>query len=112
MLICKKLFFLVFFFVCMVGEEVVFFLEKGYVNFVDEVMLGIVLLCIINVLKFVVLEIEFFGVDVFCICRIIDFILQNGYIEFYYVQVLFYFVGILVVEEFVLGNKDEVFVFV
>ena len=108
MLTCKKPLFPVLPSVRTAGEEVAFFLEKGHVNFADEVMLGTALSRIINAPKPAVPEIELFGVDVPRIRRIIDSIPQNGYIEPHYVQALLHSAGIPVVEEFVSGNKDEV----
>ena len=111
MLTCKKPLFTVLPSVRTAGEEVAFFLEKGHVNFADEVMLGTALSRIINAPKPAVPEIELFGVDVPRIRRIIDSIPQNGYIEPHYVQALLHSAGIPVVEEFVSGNKDEVLAF-
>ena len=111
MLTCKKPLFPVLPSVRTAGEEVAFFLEKGHVNFADEVMLGTALSRIINAPKPAVPEIELFGVDVPRIRRIIDSIPQNGYIEHHYVQALLHSAGIPVVEEFVSGNKDEVLAF-
>ena len=111
MLTCKKPLFPVLPSVRTAGEEVAFFLEKGHVNFADEVMLGTALSRIINAPKPAVPEIELFGVDVPRIRRIIDSIPQNGYIEPHYVQALLHSAGIPVVEEFVSGNKDEVLAF-
>ena len=101
MLTCKKPLFPVLPSVRTAGEEVAFFLEKGHVNFADEVMLGTALSRIINAPKPAVPEIELFGVDVPRIRRIIDSIPQNGYIEPHYVQALLHSAGIPVVEEFV-----------
>jgi acyl-CoA synthetase (NDP forming) len=111
MLTCKKPLFPVLPSVRTAGEEVAFFLEKGHVNFADEVMLGTALSRIINAPKPAVPEIELFGVDVPRIRRIIDSIPQNGYIEPHCVQALLHSAGIPVVEEFVSGNKDEVLAF-
>ncbi len=86
MLTCKKPLFPVLPSVRTAGEEVAFFLEKGHVNFADEVMLGTALSRIINAPKPAVPEIELFGVDVPRIRRIIDSIQQNGYIEPHYVR--------------------------
>ena len=111
MLTCKKPLFPVLPSVLTAGEEVAFFLEKGHVNFADEVMLGTALSRIINAPKPAAPEIELFGVDVPRIRRIIDSIPENGYIEPHYVQALLHSAGIPVVEEFVSGIKDEVVAF-
>lgn len=111
MLTCKKPLFPVLPSVRTAGEEVAFFLEKGHVNFSDEVMLGSSLSRILNAPKPAPPEIELFGVDVPRIRRIIDSIPTNGYIEPHHVQALLHSAGIPVVEEFVSSNKKEVLAF-
>lgn len=111
MLTCRKPLFPVLPSVRTAGEEVAFFLEKGHVNFADEVMLGTSLSRILNASKPAVPEIELFGVDVPRIRRIIDSIPSNGYIEPHHVQALLRSAGIPVVEEFVSANKQEVLAF-
>lgn len=111
MLTCKKPLFPILPSVLTAGEEVAFFLEKGHVNFADEVMLGTALSRVINVPKPAAPEIELFGVDVPRIRRIIDSIPENGYIEPHYVQALLHAAGIPVVEEFVSSLREEVLAF-
>lgn len=111
MLTCRKPLFPVLPSVHTAGEEVAFFLEKGHVNFADEVMLGTSLSRILNASKPAAPEIELFGVDVPRIRRIIDSIPANGYIEPHHVQALLCSAGIPVVEEFVSANKKEVLAF-
>lgn len=111
MLTCRKPLFPVLPSVHTAGEEVAFFLEKGHVNFADEVMLGTSLSRILNASKPAAPEIELFGVDVPRIRRIIDSIPANGYIEPHHVQALLRSAGIPVVEEFVSANKKEVLAF-
>ena len=111
MLTCKKPLFPVLPSTRTAGEEVAFFLEKGHVNFADEVMLGTALSRIVNVPKPATPEIELFGVDVPRIRRIIDSIPENGYIEPNLVQALLRSAGIPVVDEFVSHIKEEVFAF-
>lgn len=111
MLTCRKPLFPVLPSVRTAGEEVAFFLEKGHVNFADEVMLGTSLSRILNASKPAAPEIELFGVDVPRIRRIIDSIPSNGYIEPHHVQALLRSAGIPVVEEFVSSNKQEVLAF-
>lgn len=111
MLTCRKPLFPVLPSVRTAGEEVAFFLEKGHVNFADEVMLGTSLSRILNASKPAAPEIELFGVDVPRIRRIIDSIPSNGYIEPHHVQALLRSAGIPVVEEFVSANKQEVLAF-
>lgn len=111
MLTCKKPLFPILPSILTAGEEVAFFLEKGHVNFADEVMLGTALSRIINVPKPAAPEIELFGVDVPRIRRIIDSIPENGYIEPHYVQALLHSAGISVVDEFVSSMREEVIAF-
>lgn len=111
MLTCRKPLFPVLPSVRTAGEEVAFFLEKGHVNFADEVMLGTSFSRILNASKPAAPEIELFGVDVPRIRRIIDSIPSNGYIEPHHVQALLRSAGIPVVEEFVSANKQEVLAF-
>lgn len=111
MLTCRKPLFPVLPSVRTAGEEVAFFLEKGHVNFADEVMLGTSLSRILNASKPAAPEIELFGVDVPRIRRIIDSIPANGYIDPHHVQALLRSAGIPVVEEFVSANKKEVLAF-
>ncbi len=93
------------------GEEVGVFLQKGHVNFADEVTLGTALSRIVNVPRPATPEIELFGVDVPRIRRIIDSIPENGYIEPHFVQALLRSAGIPVVDEFVSAKKEEVLAF-
>lgn len=111
MLTCKKPVFPILPSVHTAGEEVGVFLQKGHVNFADEVTLGTALSRIINAPKPAAPEIELFGVDVPRIRRIIDSIPANGYIEPHYVHALLNAAGIPVVEEFVSDNKEEVLAF-
>lgn len=90
------------------GREVDDFLQKGHVNFADEVTLGTALSRIMNASRPATNEIELFGVDVPKIRRIIDSIPEDGYIAPHYVQDLLRSAGIPIVEEFVSDQKEEI----
>lgn len=111
MLTCHKPVFPILPSVHTAGEEVGVFLQKGHVNFADEVTLGTALSRIVNVPKPAAPEIELFGVDVPRIRRIIDSIPVNGYIEPHYVHALLSAAGIPLVVEFVSNRKEEVLAF-
>ena len=93
------------------GAEVAAFLEKGHVNFADEVTLGTALSRIVNAPQPANNEIELFGVDVPRIRRIIDSVPEDGYISPHHVQSLLQAAGIPVVEEFVSSKKEDVLAF-
>lgn len=111
MLTCKKPIFPVLPSIHTAGEEVATFLEKGHVNFADEVTLGTALSRIVNAPRPASCQIELQGVDVPRIRRIIDSIPENGYIEPHQVNALLHAAGIPVVDEFVSGTKKEVLAF-
>ncbi|MBP6936445.1 acetate--CoA ligase family protein, partial [Bacteroides sp.] len=111
MLTCRKPVFPILPSIHTAGEEVGVFLQKGHVNFADEVTLGTALSRIVNVPRPATPEIELFGVDVPRIRRIIDSIPENGYIEPHFVQALLRSAGIPVVDEFVSAKKEEVLAF-
>lgn len=111
MLTCKKPVFPILPSVHTAGEEVKEFLEKGHVNFSDEVTLGTALSRIVNAPDPAVKEIELFGVDIPRIRRIIDSVPENGYIAPNYVQELLSAAGIPLVQEFVSSDKEEVLAF-
>lgn len=93
------------------GAEVAAFLEKGHVNFADEVTLGTALSRIVNAPQPANNEIELFGVDVPRIRCIIDSVPEDGYISPHHVQSLLQAAGIPVVEEFVSSKKEDVLAF-
>lgn len=111
MLTCRKPIFPVLPSVSTAGQEVAEFLQKGHVNFADEVTLGTALSRIMNVSRPAINEIELFGVDVPRIRRIIDSISENGYIAPDRVQELLKSAGIPLVDEFVSDVKSEILAF-
>lgn len=108
MLTCRKPIFPVLPSIHTAGREVDEFLQKGHVNFADEVTLGTALSRIMNASRPAANEIELFGVDIPRIRRIIDSIEENGYIAPDRVQELLRSAGIPLVEEFVSDVKNEV----
>lgn len=108
MLTCKKPIFPILPSIYTAGDEVKDFLEKGHVNFADEVTLGTALTQILNVPAPASQEIELFGVDIPRIRRIIDSIEDNGYISPDRTQDLLKAAGIPLVQEFVSADKEEV----
>ncbi|WP_321334166.1 acetate--CoA ligase family protein [uncultured Bacteroides sp.] len=111
MLYCRKPIFPVLPSVYTAGKEVELFLQKGHVNFADEVTLGTALSRIMNVPKPASNKVELYGVDVPHIRQIIDSIPSDGYLEPHYVQALLRSAGIPVVEEFVSNNREAVLAF-
>ncbi|MEG1838146.1 MAG: acetate--CoA ligase family protein, partial [Bacteroidaceae bacterium] len=111
MLTCQKPVFPVLPSVHTAGKEVEVFLNKGHVNFADEVTLGTALTRIIEAPSPAMKEIELFGVDIPQIRRIIDGVPDDGYIKPECVQALLRAAGIPLVEEFVSNLKDEVLTF-
>lgn len=108
---CKKPIFPILPSIYTAGDEVKEFLEKGHVNFADEVTLGTALTRMLNVPAPAAQEIELFGVDVPRIRRIIDSVKENGYISPDCVQELLMSAGIPLVQEFVSADKEEVLAF-
>ncbi len=105
---CKKPVFPVLPSIHTAGKEVSEFLQKGHVNFADEVTLGTALARIMNAPKPADNKIELSGVDVPAIRSIIDSIPENGYIEPHNVQALLRSAGIPLVDELVSDRKDEI----
>lgn len=88
--------------------EVSSFLEKGHVNFSDEVTLATALGRIMQTPKPAPLKVELQGVDVPRINKIIGSIDRNGYIEPQKVKELLNATGIPTVPEFVSDKKADV----
>ncbi len=88
--------------------EVSSFLEKGHVNFSDEVTLATALGRIMQTPKPAPLKVELQGVDVPRINKIIGSIDRNGYIEPQKVKELLNATGISTVPEFVSDKKEDV----
>ena len=102
---CSKPIFPVLPSVVTAGKEVEYFLNKGHVNFSDEVELATAVTRVCNASKPTNEGIELYGVDVPRIRRIIDEITEEGYLSHHYVQQLLAAAGIQIVREEVSSNK-------
>ena len=89
------------------GPEVAEFLQKGHVNFSDEVTLATALSQIMRTPAPAPPEIELFGVDVPRIREIIGGIKDDGYIAPHLVHQLLECAGIPMVPEMVSGDQQE-----
>ncbi len=89
-------------------KEVEFFIEKGHINFPDEVLLGAALVKVFNTPKPADEEIMLNNVDIHAIRKIIDS-LDNGYMPPLQVKEILQLAGIDVVEEVISGKKEEIF---
>ena len=92
-------------------DETDFFIEKGHVNFSDEVSLANALTSMLKIPRPLANNLELKGVDIPLIRRIIDSIPESGYIAPKYVQELFRAAGIPMVEELVSSKWKEIKVF-
>ncbi len=103
---CKKPIFPILPSIYTAGPEVAEFLQKGHVNFSDEVTLATALTQIMQTPPPAAPEIELFGVDVPRIRAIIDGIKTNGYVAPDIVRQLFACAGIPMVPEMVSAKKE------
>ena len=103
---CKKPIFPILPSIFTAGPEVAEFLQKGHVNFSDEVTLATALTQIMQTPPPAAPEIEIFGVDVPRIRTIIDGIKTNGYVAPDIVRQLFACAGIPMVPEMVSAKKE------
>ena len=104
---CKKPIFPVLPSLHTAGPEVEEFLQKGHVNFSDEVTLATALSQVMKTPAPAPPEIELFGVDVPRIREVIAGIKENGYVSPDVVRQLFNCAGIPMVPEMVSTDKDE-----
>ncbi len=105
---CKKPIFPILPSVSTAGPEVQEFMQKGHVNFSDEVTLATALTQIMRTPEPAEQHVEIMGVDVPRIRRIIDGIDHDGYIEPSLVHELLESAGIPTVPESVSSNKEEI----
>jgi len=89
-------------------DETDFFIEKGHINFSDEVTLANALVTTLKTPRPLANNLELKGVDIPLIRRIIDNIPESGYIAPKYVQKLFKAAGIPMVEELVSPKWKEI----
>ncbi|NDW18987.1 CoA-binding protein [Dysgonomonas sp. 216] len=95
----------------MAAEEMSEFVQKGHVNFIDEVALANALSKVVTRTEPSVGKIEDLDVNISEIRRIVDSIQVNGYVDPDTVRLLLRAAGIPCVEEFVSDNRDEVVAF-
>ncbi|MBR6446321.1 MAG: acetate--CoA ligase family protein [Prevotella sp.] len=108
---CKKPIFPILPSINTAGPEVQEFLNRGHVNFSDEVTLATALTQIMRTPEPAEQQIQIHGVDVPRIRKIIDGIEVNGYIAPEKVHQLLESAGIPTVPEFVSAEKDEIVAF-
>ena len=108
---CKKPIFPILPSIHTAGPEVSEFLQKGHVNFSDEVTLATALTQVMQTPPPAAPEIELFGVDVPRIRSIIDGIKTNGYVSPDIVRQLFTCAGIPMVPEMVSDKKETLIEF-
>ena len=108
---CKKPIFPILPSINTAGPEVQEFLNRGHVNFSDEVTLATALTQIMRTPEPAEQQIQIHGVDVPRIRKIIDGIEENGYIAPEKVHQLLESAGIPTVPEFVSAEKDEIIAF-
>ncbi|MBR5688858.1 MAG: acetate--CoA ligase family protein [Prevotella sp.] len=108
---CKKPIFPILPSINTAGPEVQEFLNRGHVNFSDEVTLATALTQIMRTPEPAEQQIQIHGVDVPRIRKIIDGIEENGYIAPEKVHQLLESAGIPTVPEFVSAEKDEIVAF-
>ena len=104
---CKKPIFPILPSLHTAGPEVAEFLQKGHVNFSDEVTLATALSQVMRTPPPAPSELELYGVDVPKIREIIANIKGNGYVSPDIVRQLFQCAGIPMVPEFVSDNQQE-----
>ena len=108
---CKKPIFPILPSIHTAGPEVSEFLQKGHVNFSDEVTLATALTQVMQTPPPAAPEIELFGVDVPRIRSIIDGIKTNGFVSPDIVRQLFTCAGIPMVPEMVSDKKENLIEF-
>jgi acetyltransferase len=107
MLTCKKPIFPILPSLITAKNEVEFFINKGHVNFPDEVQLGSGLVKVFNTPKPAEEKMDLDGIDISALRKIIDN-LDNGYVPPSVIQKIMALAGIDLVEEFVSTDKEEI----
>ena len=107
MLTCKKPIFPILTSLITAKNEVEFFINKGHINFPDEVLLGSGLVKVFNTPKPAEKAVKWDDIDIASIRKIIDS-LEDGYMPPAAIQKLLKLAGINLVVEFVSDNKDVV----
>ena len=104
---CKKPIFPILPSLHTAGPEVAEFLQKGHVNFSDEVTLATALSQIMHTPKPAPPEVQLYGIDIPRLHKIIYSIEQNGYVPPQTVRDILSCAGIPLVPEMVSTSKDE-----
>ncbi|MBO6188314.1 MAG: acetate--CoA ligase family protein [Prevotella sp.] len=107
MLECRKPIFPILPSLYTAGSEVADFLEKGHVNFSDEVTLATALSQIMRTPAPAPLEVQLYGINIPRLNSIIYGIKENGYVDPKTVRSLLECAGIPMVPEMVSDNKDQ-----
>lgn len=105
---CRKPIFPILPSIINASDEVNAFIQKGHVNFSDEVELATAVSRIINTPKPACNIVDSSGVDVHRIRQIIDDTSEDGYLKPETVQALFAAAGIKMVQELVSSDKKEI----
>ena len=111
MLECKKPIFPILPSLHTAGPEVAEFLQKGHVNFSDEVTLATALSQIMRTPKPAPQEVQLYGIDIPRLNKIIYSIESNGYVPPQTVRDILSCAGIPLVPEMVSTTKDELIAF-
>ena len=108
---CKKPIFPILPSLHTAGPEVAEFLQKGHVNFSDEVTLATALSQVMNTPAPAPPEVQLYGIDISRLNKIIFGIEENGYVSPQTVRDILSCAGIPLVPELVATSKDELTVF-
>ena len=111
MLECKKPIFPILPCLHTAGPEVAEFLQRGHVNFSDEVTLATALSQIMSTPKPMQLEVQLYGIDIPRLSKIIFDIKENGYVPPQTVREILSCAGIPLVPEMVSTSKEELTAF-
>ena len=111
MMECKKPIFPILPSLHTAGPEVAEFLQKGHVNFSDEVTLATALSQIMRTPKPAPPEVQLYGIDIPKLNKIIFSIENNGYVSPQMVRDILSCAGIPLVPEMVSTSKDELIAF-
>ena len=111
MLTCKKPIFPILPSLHTAGPEVAEFLQKGHVNFSDEVTLATALSQIMRTPKPAPPEVQLYGIDIPRLNKIIFSIENNGYVPPQTVRDILSCAGIPLVPEMVSTSKEELMAF-
>lgn len=108
---CKKPIFPILPSLHTAGPEVAEFLQKGHVNFSDEVTLATALSQVMNTPAPAPPEVQLYGIDISRLNKIIFGIEENGYVPPQTVRDILSCAGIPLVPELVATSKDELVAF-